>query len=152
MKHTIRDLLHPVGPSVSQTQSLDAVLRTLDRSSSEYVIVRDLSHRPLGVITAEDIQRLRHLHPSDWSRRCCAQQVQRMPNLLEVDDPVDAAVEYYREYGIRLLVISHDGEPIGVLPPTEVFQWCAQSDGAVLEELASRARSAHPDRSVLISP
>lgn len=151
MKHTIRDLVHPVGPSLSQTQSLDVAMQTLDRIQSGYVIVRDLSHRPLGVITSEDIQWLKHLRPSDWSRKCCAQIVQRMPNALKADDPVEAAVEYYREYGIRMLVISHEGEPVGVLPPTEVFQWCALSDGAVLEELASRARSAQPDRSALVS-
>ncbi|GAA1139655.1 CBS domain-containing protein [Nesterenkonia lutea] len=142
MNTLIRDLLRPVGHSVCETQSVDAAFRSLNITQADEVVVRDLFDRPLGFVTREDIERFKDARPRDWARKCCAQLVDRMPSLLNPEDPLESAVEYYRDYGIRPLVISSQSEAVGVLHPTDVFQWCAQHDANLVEELAHRALPA----------
>ncbi len=141
MPTRIGDLLRPWVCSVCETQSVEAAQQALTRAQSDMVIIRDLRDRPLGILTREDLRAFKASHPHEWARRRCAAIVTQMPALLDAEDPVEACVSYYRDHGVRPVVIFAGQEPVGVLHPTDVFQWCAQRDGAVVEELADRARS-----------
>lgn len=135
----IRDLLRPLEPSVCETQSLEAARQALDRAQSEHLIVRDLHDRPAGVITHEDITAFQELHPGEWFRRRCAQLVAPMPALLSPEDSPETCVQYYRDHGIRPVVVADDQGPVGLLHPTDVFQWCAERGDAAVQELADQA-------------
>lgn len=141
MTTDVRDFLRPAEPSVCSTQSLEAALQAMFRADSEHVVVRDMRGCPIGVITREDIRTFKAALPTAWSQRRCAQAVVSMPAVLRPEDSPKACVQYYRDHGIRPLVIFDGKEPVGLLHPTEVFQWCAQQDAALVEELAAQARS-----------
>ncbi|GAA1168225.1 CBS domain-containing protein [Nesterenkonia sandarakina] len=124
-----------------ETQSVEAAHQALARTQSEMVLVRDLHDRPIGVLTREDLKTIKATHPDAWGHKRCASTVTHMPALLGPDDPIQECVTYYQAHGVRPVVVFAGEEPVGVLHPTEVFQWCAQRDGAMVEELADRARS-----------
>ncbi|MBE1514428.1 CBS domain-containing protein [Nesterenkonia halotolerans] len=124
-----------------ETQSVGAAQQALARNQSELVIIRDLHDRPIGVLTSENIDAFTAAHPQDWWHRRCAQAVVQMPETLGPEDSPGACAQYYREHGVRPVVIFDQDDPLGLLHPTEVFQWCAQHDDSVVEELAARARA-----------
>lgn len=143
MTTLIRDLLRPLEPSVCETQSLEAAKEALTRAQSEHVVIRDLHHRPVGVITREEIKAFEAALPERWSRRRCAGAVASMPAGLHPDQSPEACVQYYRDHGIRPMIVADAQGPVGLLHPTEVFQWCALRDAEVVEELADQARGLH---------
>lgn len=153
MPTRIGDLLRPLGCSVCETQSVEAAQQALSRTQSEMVIVRDLRDRPVGVLTYEDLKSAKAAHPEAWAHKRCASTVTHMPALLGPEDPIQVCVKYYQDHGVRPVVVFAGQEPVGVLHPTEVFQWCAQRDGDLVEELADRARSTrHRSRPLESAP
>lgn len=142
----VRELLRPIGLSLCETLPLNSAERLLRETGDDYVVITNLSDQHIGVITERDISELKLDRPEKWASRRCACAVQQQPTL-QVDAVVDDVIELFRHEDIRPLLVFQGPEVLGVLRPTEVFQWCAEHRPEALNELASRSRHHEPQPS-----
>ena len=135
----LRELIQPLGPTVCQTRPLETADRVFSGTDVDFVVVTNLSERPIGVLTHRDLEDLKQSHPGKWhAKRCaCAVKEQRR---LQLDDLVDDVIKLYNRGLIRPLLVFDGDAVLGVLRPTEVFQWCAENRPDALERLAFQAR------------
>lgn len=136
---TVRELLHPIGLSLCETLPLSNAERLLSRTGTDYVVIRNLSDQPIGVITERDITKLKLARPENSASLRCACAVQQQPTL-RADAGLNEAIELFLHEQIRPLLVFNSHEVIGVLRPTEVFQWCAEHRPDALDELATHAQ------------
>lgn len=137
MPATVGELVHPLGPTICHTQALETAARVLEETGTEYVTVINLSDRPIGVITYQEIASLHELPTERWAAKRCAGAVKIKP-YLSVEDSVAAVVELFTQDEVWPLLVFDGGKGVGVLPPSEVFQWAAEHEPAVLDQLADR--------------
>ncbi|MBO0596282.1 CBS domain-containing protein [Nesterenkonia sp. E16_7] len=136
---TVRQLLHPLGLSLCETLPLDSAEQMLRESGSGYVVITNMSDQPIGVITDRDIREVKLARPEKWASRRCACAVQVHP-ALQAGMVIDEVIELFSYQEIRPLLVREGHEVIGVLRPTEVFQWAAEHRPEALELLALYAR------------
>ena len=136
---TVRQLLHPLGRSLCETLPLDSAEQMLRESGSGYVVITNMSDQPLGVITDRDVREVQLARPKKRASPRCASAVQVHP-ALHAGVVIDEVIELFSHQEIRPLLVTEDHEVIGVLRPTEVFQWAAEHRPEALELLALYAR------------
>lgn len=142
----IRQTLRPLGSQILATDVIENVLEFLQKTGADYVTVADGDDSPLGVITRRDVERLQQDYPGHWSAMRCGNVIETPTRYLRPEESYDAAVELFRDHGVRPLLELEGATGLGVLEPTAVFQWCAAHPSAVLEELAYLASGAElPD-------
>lgn len=130
----IEDLMSPVGVTVFATQSARDATACI--RAEGHALVLNLSHRPMGILTAEDIAELRSREPQNWVRRRCACLVQASTATLRPEQPVEGAVWLWREEGGRRPLLVFNGEdPVGVLHLEAVERWCRAYQPELLGEL-----------------
>ncbi|WP_218221013.1 CBS domain-containing protein [Nesterenkonia sp. Act20] len=134
-----RDLIQPLGSTLCETRSLDSADRLLREVGLDYVVITNLSDHAIGIITERDIAELQLARPEKWASRRCACAVHPHPTL-QADVTMAEVVELFSHTEIRPLLVLEGREALGVLRPTEVFQWCAQYWPAALDQLARHAR------------
>lgn len=135
----VPELLQPLGLMVCHTQGLGRAAQLLRETGADHVVITSMSEQPLGLITERDIDRFRQLHPTKWSAKRCACAVKERPRVY-VEDSIDRIVEIFRQHEIRPLLVYDGHTLLGVLRPTEVFQWCAEHGHHALDGLAAQVR------------
>lgn len=137
--------MDPLWPTVSESASLQEAAHVRAESGQDYVVIVNLSHRPVGLVTRLDLERWESTGPSDGEHIRCASLIQRTPRSLSIEDTVEASVRYYTQHGVHPLLVFDADAPVGVLHPTQVFQWCAKHHPGLVEDLADQAaHDAHP--------
>lgn len=138
---TVRELSHPIGLSLCETLPLSNAERLLSKTGTDYVVIRNLSDQPIGVITERDITKLTLARPERWASPRCACAVQQQPALRAdagLNDVIELFLHEHEE--IRPLLVHESHGVLGVLRPTEVFQWCAEHRPDALDALAVHAQ------------
>ena len=136
----VRTALVPVSVQIRASEGVEAALSQLQNPGVPYVAVTEHDDTPVGVLTAEDIEQLRHKYPDYWSAMRCGNAIVAPARFLEADEPFDTAVELLRDEGVRPLLVLEGEKMAGVLEPTVVFQWCAEHRPDAVEALAQLAR------------
>lgn len=134
----LRDAVRPLRPQILATDDVGIALKQLQETGVDYLVVADAAGSPIGLITHADFDHL-SWNPEDSPPAPCADLIETPIQSLHPEDSFDGAVSMLQASGVRPLLVRDEGEPIGVLEPTTVFQWCAQHRPKVLEELAERA-------------
>lgn len=96
----LRELLHPIGLTVCQTQGLARAARLLRDTGAGHVVITNMSEQPLGLITERDIEKFKQLHPAKWASKRCACAVREQLRV-QIDDPMDSVVEVLSHNEIR---------------------------------------------------
>ena len=135
---TVREMTSPIGPRVLPSQMLEHAAHEI-AVWSEPVVVMDASGKPLGIITEADLDTAASNAAENWRTIPCGQLTESSELFLSADDPLESVLQNYQQGQIRPLVVLNGHEPVGVLHPTTVFQWCAEHYPAVLSTLSDRA-------------
>lgn len=142
----LEDLLRPLGPAVDETLELESIAQMLNEGGVNCVMVTDLDDRAIGLITDDDVERAKVLDPSGWRTAPCVGAVTPFAEGLRVGDTLDDAAAMFKHVGVRLILVSDGDEPVGVLHPSEVFQWCAEHRPELLESLADQVTTGGPQQ------
>lgn len=141
---SLRDALVPVNAQILTSDGVETALERLQAAGTDYILVTDPIDGPIGLITREDIEQLQWKHPDYWAAMRCGNAVSPPARFIHPAASFDAAVDMFKDEGVRPLLVVDSGAIVGVLEPTAVFQWCAEYWPAALEELAQLARAAEP--------
>lgn len=135
----VRELLHPAGLVVCQTQGLGRAAQLLSQTGVDHVVVTTMSEQPLGVVTQRDVEKFKQLYPRNWSAKRCACAVKERPRV-HVEDSIDRVIEILSHDEIRPLLVYDGHRLLGIVRPAEVLQWCAEHRHSALDLLAAQAR------------
>lgn len=135
----VRELIQPLGLTVCQTQGLGLAAERLSETGVDHVVITTMSEQPLGLLTERDIEKFKQLHPAKWSSKRCACAVKERPRV-HVNDSLDRVIEILGDDEIRPLLVYDGHALLGVIRPTEVFQWSAEHRPRAFDRLAAQAR------------
>lgn len=129
----IEDLMAPGGMTVFSTQSArDAADRI---EAAGHAVVLNLSYRPLGILTVEDLIAWRRRDPEGWEKRRCACLVITDRPTLRPEHPIAEVFWLWRNEGRPCPLMVLDGESLlGVLHPEKVGRWSAEHAPELFEE------------------
>ena len=100
-------------PIVSNVDSVSAVLDTMIKEDVGAIVVVDES-QPVGIITEKDIL-ARVVQPQKDFELTLAKDVMSKPlRTIEADRPIREALDLMRRYNIRTLVVTNDGDLLGL--------------------------------------
>lgn len=119
----VEELMRPVKASIFHTQSVHDAAHAVTPGGA--LVVRDLSHRPIGLITEDDIMVTATQDPESWTKRRCAHLMRPIEGGIHRSHSVDAVMERYRQGETYPMLVFDGDSAVGVLYPSAVFQWSA---------------------------
>ncbi len=141
---TVGDLAVDVEAAIMETQSLGAAAQRLEGEGLSVLVVLDLRHRPIGIVTAEELEAAQAEDPHSWTRRLCLSVLKGSPAELDPSRTVADVLARYRESGVRPVLVhgADAGASLRVVFPAAVLTWCATHQPGTVEELSRLA--VHP--------
>ena len=130
----VHELMSPVDASVSHTQSLHDAAQGMVPGGA--MVVLDLSHRPIGLITEDDLTVIAGQDPRGWEKRRCAHLMRPVEGSLSMEHPVEAVLRRYRQGETFPMLVFNADSVVGILYPSAVFQWRHRQQPAGLEAAA----------------
>ena len=145
----VRELMSPIGPTVLASHPLGQAAHEIS-VWGEPVVVMDVSDKPVGVITEDDLDSValddaatlvalddtaEFDNATDWRKIPCSRLVEVPQQVLYVDDPIERVLAQYEQDQVHPLLVFDGQNAVGIIHPTSVYEWCAEHDPSTLTKL-----------------
>ncbi|WP_218221682.1 CBS domain-containing protein [Nesterenkonia sp. Act20] len=148
---TVRDLMLPIERAITVTHSLEDAAGLVIGTEAP-VLLLDLSHQPVGLITESALAAMAAQEPERWKRRRCACLVQSPAEFLTPEESIESVLGRYRDGDVKPLLVLEEGQAVGILHQDDVFTWCLEQPVSIFDALgivsggssaSERSSSAH---------